>query len=78
MVKLYDEATGALIGALSDADFAFMQGDLEEESTEDTNYYLSQDTVDWLEQQGGSKELISLLRKALGDKPDMDIHWERE
>ncbi len=77
MVKLYDDNTGGFIGSISDQDFAFMQGDLEEESLEDTNYYINQATVDMFEQQGADPALISLLRTALGNKEDMDIRWER-
>lgn len=77
MVNLYDSATGALIGTISDEDLTFMQGDLEEESLEDIEYYINQATVDWFETQGADPALVSLLRKALGKNDDMDIRWER-
>ena len=76
MVNLYDSATGALIGTISDEDLTFMQGDLEEESLEDTEYYINQATVDWFETQGADPALVSLLRQALGKNDDMDIRWE--
>ena len=68
---------GALIGTISDEDLTFMQGDLEEESLEDTEYYINQATVDWFETQGADPALVSLLRKGLGSNDDMDIRWER-
>ena len=77
MVNLYDSATGALIGTISDEDLKFMQSDLEEESIEDADYYINQATVDWFETQGASPALVSVLRKALGKNDDMDIRWER-
>ena len=77
MVKLYKSATGALIGTISDEDLTFMQGDLEEESLEDTEYYINQATVDWFETQGADPALVALLRKSLGSNDDMDIRWER-
>ena len=77
MVKLYNSATGALIGSISDEDLTFMQNDMEEESIEDTDYYINQATVDWFETQGANPALVSLLRKALGKNDDMDIRWER-
>jgi hypothetical protein len=55
-----------------------MQRDLEEESLEDTNYYINQATVDMFEQQGASPALVTLLRTALGDAEDMDIRWEHD
>jgi len=78
MVHIYNDVTDALIGSISEEDFAFMQGDLEEESLEDTNYYINHATVDMLEQQGASPALVTLLRAALGDKEDVDIRWERD
>ncbi len=58
MVNLYDSATGALIGTISDEDLTFMQDDLEEESLEDTEYYINQATVDWFETQGADPALV--------------------
>lgn len=78
MVHIYNLATDKFIGSISEEDFAFMQGDLEEESLEDTNYYINQATVDMLEQQGASPALVTLLRAALGDQEDMDIRWEHD
>ncbi|MCU0736085.1 MAG: hypothetical protein MUF20_11290 [Methylotetracoccus sp.] len=77
MVNLYNSATGALIGTISDEDFKFMQSDLEEESIEDADYYINQATVDWFETQGADQALVTLLRQALGSNDDMDIRWER-
>ena len=77
MVNLYDSATGALIGSISDEDLTFMQNDMEEESIADTEYYINQATVDWFETQGANPALVSLLRNALGKDDDMDIRWER-
>ena len=78
MVHIYNLANDKFIGSISEEDFAFMQGDLEEESLEDTNYYINQATVDMLEQQGASPALVTLLRAALGDQEDMDIRWEHD
>jgi hypothetical protein len=55
-----------------------MQSDLEEESLEDTNYYINQATVDMFEQQGASMALVALLRAALGGAEDMDIRWKQD
>lgn len=77
MINLYNSSTGELLGTISDEDLKLMQSDLEEESIEDTDYYINQVTVDWFEAQGADPALVSLLRKALGDNDDMDIRWER-
>jgi processive 1,2-diacylglycerol beta-glucosyltransferase len=77
MVNLYNAQTGAFIGTISDEDLRFLQADLEEESLEDTDYYINQATVDWFESQGADPAMVSMLREALGGKPDMDIRWEQ-
>lgn len=76
MIRLYNDTTNALIGEISDEDFAFLQGDLEEESSTDNNYYINQATVDMFEEQKASPALVSLLRKALGGNEDIDIRWD--
>lgn len=76
VIRLYNEATNALIGEISEQDFAFLQGDLEEESSTDNNYYINQATVDMFEEQKANPALVSLLRKALGGNEDMDIRWD--
>jgi hypothetical protein len=50
---------------------------LEEESAEDTDFYINQATVDMLEQDGADAALVKLLRTALGGREDMDIRWAR-
>ena len=78
MFTLYNEETGALIGKISANQLKFLVDELEEESLEDTDYYLSEGTVDMLEADGADPELITLLRKALDDHGEVDIIWKRE
>jgi hypothetical protein len=78
MIKLYDEATNSLIGEISEEQLAFMIDQLEEESTEDTDYYINRATVDMFEQNGADAELLALLHKAMGNRKEMDIRWARE
>jgi hypothetical protein len=77
MVKLYDVATGLVIGEISEAQLTFMIGQLEEESLADTDYYINQATVDMFEQNGADAQLLALLRQALGNRKEMDVRWER-
>lgn len=78
MIKLYNEKTNALIGEITEEQFKFLVGELEEESPEDRDYYLSEATVDMLETNGADQRLIALLRKALDEHGDIDIIWERD
>lgn len=78
MIKLYNEKTNALIGEISEEQFKFLVGELEEESLEDRDYYLSEATVDMLEADGADQRLIALLCKALDEHGEIDIIWERD
>jgi hypothetical protein len=50
---------------------------LEEEHAEDTDYYIDADTIDLLEGSGASADLLSVLRKALGEAEGIDVSWKR-
>lgn len=73
MPTLRDKATGLRLGTITDADRQFLIDELEEESEDDTDYYIDAATVDMLEDDGGSAELIALLRKALEGRESVDI-----
>jgi len=77
MVELYNEATGALIGTISEEQLRFLVGELEEESLDDVDYYLSAATVDMLEADGADPGLIALLRQALDEHGEVDVLWKR-
>jgi len=78
MIKLYDLSTNALIGEVTEAQFQFLLDNLEEESTDDQDYYLNQATLDMLEGAGGDPDLMAILRQGMGNKEEMDIRWVRE
>ena len=78
MIKLYDVATDREIGRITDAQLRFMMDQLEEESDDDQDYYINSDTVDVFESAGAEPALVELLRKALGDRTEMDVRWERK
>jgi processive 1,2-diacylglycerol beta-glucosyltransferase len=77
MFTIYDEATDKVYGTLTEAQLQFLLDHLEEESAEDTDFYINQATVDMLEQDGADAGLLKLLRTALGAREDMDIRWVR-
>lgn len=78
MVKLYDKASGAEIGTVSEEQLRILFDQLEEESPADDDYYINRETVYMLEQEGADPSLIAILRRAMGDRDDMDIRWARE
>lgn len=77
MIELHDKDTGARIGTISEAQLQFLIDQLEEESSEDRDYYINEATVDLFEQRGGDKALIALLRSALRGRTEMEIRWSR-
>jgi len=78
MVNLFDAASGARIGRITEAQLQALVGWMEEESTEDRDYYVSADALDMMEQGGIDPTLVAVLRQALGDRDDMDIRYEVE
>jgi hypothetical protein len=78
MIKLYDQAGGALLGEVSEEQFQFLVDLLEEESLEDQDYYLNQATLAMLEQAGADPQLLAVLRQGMGNREEMDIRWSRD
>jgi hypothetical protein len=77
MIKMRDKDTGAMLGSISEENLQFLIDNLEEESDDDTDYYLTRETVEMLIANGASDDLIKLLNNALGDKDDVEIEWVR-
>jgi processive 1,2-diacylglycerol beta-glucosyltransferase len=77
MIELRDKDSGAFLGAITEAQLQFMIDQLEEESGEDVDYYINQPTLDMFEERGADPQLMSVLRKALGKREDMEFRWSR-
>jgi hypothetical protein len=78
MIRLIDTETGAAVGTITDAQLEFLMDQLEEESDEDTEYYLTADTIDAFEEAGAEPALVTTLRNALGERDEMEIRWARD
>ena len=78
MAKIYDVESGELIGTVTAAELQFLIDQLEEEDSEDRDYYVDLGSLAWFEEQGADPALMSLLRQALGEREGMDIRWERD
>ncbi len=77
MIELRDTANDALLGTITEEELGFLVEELEEESAEDRDYYLTSDTVDMLEEDGADAALIATLRQALGGREAVEIKWVR-
>jgi hypothetical protein len=75
VITLSLKDSGETIGTIDEADLKLLTDQLEEESEEDIDYYISPATVDFLEQNGASSELVGLLRQAVGDSDGVEVVW---
>ncbi|MCK6554862.1 galactosyldiacylglycerol synthase [Candidatus Binatia bacterium] len=78
MIELRDKESGSTLGTISDQQLEFLRDQLEEESPEDDDYYIDRATLDMLEEQGADRDLLDLLKRALGGREDMEIQWSRQ
>ena len=75
MIQLRDKDSGEVLGAITEDDFQFLIDNLEEESEDDTDYFINSSTLEIFKEKGANKTLITLLENALGDRDDMEIEW---
>lgn len=75
MIQLFNKRTGEPIGPLNATQLKFLVDQLEEESLEDQDYAITSMTLDYFEEISGDKELIKMLRGALGNKDEIVIVW---
>jgi hypothetical protein len=77
MARLYNKKTNVLLGELSESDVDCLVDVLEEEDSKDVDYFIDLDTVDILEDNGASQQLVKLLRAAIGAGEGVDVRWEK-
>jgi hypothetical protein len=69
---------GTVLGTIGEADLQLLMDQLVEESEEDTDYYIDAATIDILEENGASAQLIALLKEAVGDTDGVDVVWNED
>ncbi len=77
MIEIRDKETGAMLGKISEEQLQFLMDQLEEESSEDTDYYINRDTLNVFQEEGIDPSLLELLDRALGTRDEMEIQWKR-
>jgi hypothetical protein len=63
------------VGELTEDQLDFLIENLEEEWSEDRDYYINKDMLAMLEQRGADAGLIGLLKDALGEKDEVEVLW---
>jgi hypothetical protein len=75
MINLYKGET--LLGSITESDLKVLTDALEEESSDDQDYYISAATIDVIGDGKATEHLLSLLRRGLGSAEGVDIRWTR-
>jgi hypothetical protein len=75
VINLYRVANDQLIGSISPGDLQVLIDVLEEESSQDQDYYIDAPTLDLLADAGASEAMLNMLRLALGTSDGLDVRW---
>lgn len=77
MIDIYNNETNELVGTVTEADLKVLADHLEEESSEDQDYFIDAATIDVIGDGQATEHLLTILRKALGTSDGVEIRWER-
>ena len=75
MIELRNKKTKTSLGEISREQLDFLIGMLEEEDSEDRDYWISQLTLDYFQENGIDSALLKLLQDAIGDGEGVEIEW---
>ncbi|MEJ7747424.1 MAG: hypothetical protein WKF61_11915 [Luteimonas sp.] len=78
MPKLYDKADDRLLGEINQQDLDLLIAKMEEESSDDRDYYVDNDTFLLLVEAGASSVLLDAIKMALDLNGQADIRWEED
>jgi len=77
VIDVYNSATDELLGSITEADLQVLVDALEEESSDDQDYYIDAATIDVIGDGRATEHLLNILRKGLGNAEGVDIRWTR-
>lgn len=76
MIQIFEAQSGRSLGTLTEEQLAFLKTQLEKESDEDRDFYLTGATVDILAENGADAGLVQLLRAAMAGREELEFRWE--
>jgi hypothetical protein len=76
MYRLIDLESDQEIGIITEAQVQFLIDSLEEEGIEDQDYYINQDILSFLADNGCDAELLDMLTEVLEGREEIDIRYE--
>ena len=77
VIDVYNSATDELLGSITEAELQVLVDALEEESSDDQDYYIDAATIDVIGDGRATEHLLNILRKGLGNAEGVDIRWTR-
>ncbi len=77
MITLKNKETGQHIGSLSEDQLQYLIDELEEEHSEDQDYWLNRAQIAIFKEKGADSSLITMLEAALGESDGVEVIWER-
>jgi hypothetical protein len=76
MIRLFDNDNDAEIGSISERQLDAMQEELIEETLDSNTYNIDEAALDSLERNGLDRQIVSLLRTAMGGRSSMELRFE--
>lgn len=77
MIKLYNKETDVYIGEINESELKFLVKELAEETYDDQDYYLDEQTLVYLTMAGADAHLLELFQKAFDEHGEVEIRWEQ-
>jgi hypothetical protein len=77
-IGLYDKESGQRLVAITPEQLSQLQNAMEEEFSEDQDYYITADTLAYLADRGVSAAVLQPLQDALGTREGFDVLWRSE
>jgi hypothetical protein len=78
MIQLRNKDTSAPIGEITEEQLDFLIDMLEEEDSEDQDYWIDDMTLQYFQENGGDPVLIKLLQDAIGESEGVEIEWDSD
>ena len=75
MIQLRNKDTATPIGEVTEEQLDFLVDMLEEEDSEDQDYWIDEMTLQYFQENGADLALIKLLQDAIGESEGIEIEW---
>ncbi len=76
MIRLYDNNSDEEIGSISESQLDALKEQLIEETLDSNSYNINSAALDSLELNGIDRQVVALLRAALGGRSSMELRYE--